>query len=143
MNMNRRFNATRIGRPLALAMAVGASTLMTSALPAFAQTQPAPPDATAPQSSEPLTTPLPEVWNSAWDADGYDRLHYVIGTVASFSPYRLLVARGTGVTTAVDLKKGTVIRPIGLTLSPGERVAVIGYWSKGTFIADRIVLRQG
>jgi len=142
MNTKLRFNVTRIGQPVALAMAVGMSALVTSAAPAFAQTQPAPPDTVAPQNSEPLTTPLPDVWNSAWDSDGYDRLHYVIGTVASFSPYRLLVARGAGVTTEIDLKKGTVIRPMGLTLSPGERVAVVGYWSKGTFIADRIVLRQ-
>ena len=92
--------------------------------------------------SQPLTGPLPDAWDTAWDTGTYDRLHYVIGTVASFTPYRLSIARLNGETTQIDLKKGTIIRPLGLDLSPGEHVAVVGYWSKGTFIANRVVLRR-
>jgi hypothetical protein len=40
----------------------------------------------------------------------------------------------------VDLKQGTTIRPTGSTPASGQRVAVFGYWSNGTFIADRVVL---
>jgi hypothetical protein len=86
--------------------------------------------------------PLPDAWNAAWDNGTFDQRHYVIGTVASFSAYRLLVARPDGVTMQIDLKKGTIIRPEGLDLAPGEHVAVVGYWSKGTFIANRVVLRR-
>jgi hypothetical protein len=42
----------------------------------------------------------------------------------------------------VDLKNGTIIRPEGTSLVAGMRVAIFGYWSKGTFIANRVVLRQ-
>jgi hypothetical protein len=67
--------------------------------------------------------------------------HVLVGTVASFAPYRLLLARGPNRTTQVDLHDGTVIEPTGTSLTPGMHVLVRGYWSKGTFIANRIVLR--
>jgi len=42
----------------------------------------------------------------------------------------------------IDLKNGTVILPTGATPSPSQRVAVIGYYSKRTFIANRVILRN-
>jgi hypothetical protein len=82
-------------------------------------------------------------WNAAWDAGTYDQHHVLIGTVADFKPYRMLLqpVDPDGHATKVDLKNGTVIRPDGTQLSPGMRVAVMGYWSKGTFIANRVILR--
>ncbi|HTW84343.1 MAG TPA: hypothetical protein VMD91_09775 [Candidatus Sulfotelmatobacter sp.] len=82
-------------------------------------------------------------WQTTWDAGNYDRHHVLIGTVADSKPYRLLLspADPTDHETMVDLKDGTVIRPDGTTLVPGMRVAVMGYWSKGTFIANRVILR--
>ena len=82
-------------------------------------------------------------WNPAWETGNYDRHHVLIGTIADFKPYRMLLqpADPNGNATTVDLKNGTVIRPDGTTLSPGMRVAVMGYWSKGTFIANRVILR--
>jgi hypothetical protein len=80
-------------------------------------------------------------WSPAWNNGNYDRRHVLIGTVASFQPYRLLLSRANGETVQIDLKNGTVIRPEGTNLASGERVAVMGYWSKGTFIANRVILR--
>ncbi len=41
----------------------------------------------------------------------------------------------------IDLKNGTVILPTGATPMPNEHVAVTGYWSNGTFIANRVIIR--
>jgi hypothetical protein len=72
----------------------------------------------------------------------YDSVEHLLrGTVASFSPYRVLLARDDRETTEVDLKKGTVIEPVGTSITPGMHLAVHGYWSKGVFIADRVTLR--
>ena len=65
----------------------------------------------------------------------------VLGTIAGFTPYRFTVMRNNGVVQTVDLKNGSIIRPTGATPSPGEHVALIGYYSNGTFIANRVVLR--
>jgi hypothetical protein len=82
-------------------------------------------------------------WMPGWDKGNYDRHHVLLGTVADFKPYRLLLSSNDGgQTTQVDLKNGTVIRPEGTTLTSGMRVAVMGYWSKGTFIANRVILRD-
>jgi hypothetical protein len=84
-------------------------------------------------------------WNTAWDTGTYDRHHVLLGVITDSKPYRLLLAPADpdGHATMVDLKNGTIIRPDGATLVPGMNVAVLGYWSKGTFIANRIVLRAG
>jgi len=113
-------------RPLALTLALfgAVGAFATQAAPASAQAS------------------LYERWNAQWDAGSYDHHHLLVGTIASFTPYRLLLSRDQGgETTRVDLKHGTTIRPEGMSLSPGEHIAVMGYWSKGTFIANRIVLR--
>ncbi len=67
--------------------------------------------------------------------------HEVRGTIASASPYRVLLARRGGSTIEVDLVHGTVIAPIGTNLTPGMRIVAHGHWSKGTFIAERVALR--
>jgi hypothetical protein len=79
-------------------------------------------------------------WQSTWDTGSYDRNHMLLGTVGSFQAYRLTLTNSTGDSMTIDLKPGTVIRPNGLTPSSGQRVAVFGYWSNGTFIANRVVL---
>jgi hypothetical protein len=80
-------------------------------------------------------------WQPAWDQYRYDHHHVILGMVTAFSPYRLTIQRHNGVVQTIDLKNGTVIYPNGATPSTGERAAVLGYWSNGTFIANRVVLR--
>jgi hypothetical protein len=89
-------------------------------------------------------TPPPRYdrWQAAWDRYEYDRAHVVLGTVANFQPFRLSVARHDGVVQTIDLKHGTIILPTGATPSNTQRVAVVGYYSKGTFIANRVILRN-
>lgn len=87
------------------------------------------------------TVPVYDVWQPDWDQYRYDKRHVVLGTVTDFSPYRLTVQRRNGNVMTIDLKNGTVIRPTGATPTMGQRAAVIGYWSNGTFIANRVVLR--
>jgi hypothetical protein len=53
----------------------------------------------------------------------------------------LTVARRNGMVQTIDLKHGTVIYPTGATPTQGERVALVGYYSSGTFIANRVILR--
>lgn len=81
-------------------------------------------------------------WQPGWDQGQYDRNHVIIGTVTNFQPFRLQVARPNGTVQMIDLKNGTRIFPRGETPSTNQRVAVTGYYSNGTFIADRVVLRD-
>ncbi len=90
----------------------------------------------------PHHVPLYRTWQPGWDSDHFDRHHVILGTVASFAPYRLQVARRDGVVQQIDLKNGTVILPTGATPTSTQRVAVIGYYSRGTFIANRVLLRN-
>ena len=80
-------------------------------------------------------------WQAAWDRYEYDRHHVILGTVTNFAPYRLQIARRNGNVQMIDLKNGTVILPTGATPTVNERVAVVGYYSKGTFIANRLIIR--
>jgi hypothetical protein len=80
-------------------------------------------------------------WQPGWDQYHYDRHHVILGRVADFTPYRLTVAQHDGNVQTVDLKHGTVIYPTGATPTQGERVALVGYYSNGTFIANRVVIR--
>jgi hypothetical protein len=84
--------------------------------------------------------PAYERWQASWDSYQYDRHHVILGTVAAFEPFRLEVARRDGVVQMIDLKNGTVILPTGATPTTNQRVAVLGYYSKGTFIANRVIL---
>jgi hypothetical protein len=80
-------------------------------------------------------------WQPEWDNNKYDKKHVVLGEVANFTPYRLTIARRNGQQQTVDLKNGTLIYPTGATPTQGERAALVGYYSNGTFIANRVVLR--
>jgi hypothetical protein len=80
-------------------------------------------------------------WQPQWDRFQYDRHHVVLGQVLHFRPYRVEIQTPDGDIQTIDLKNGTVIHPIGATPVRGDRIAVYGYWSNGTFIANGIVLR--
>ncbi len=80
-------------------------------------------------------------WQPGWDTYQYDRHHVILGTVSAFAPYRLTITRRNGNVQTIDLKHGTVIYPTGATPTQGERAAVVGYYSNGTFIANRVILR--
>jgi hypothetical protein len=130
---------------------------MTIASPAFAQQGPAPaaaPDPNAPMPVQPVPpapgqvgptidangTPLYTSWQTGWDTDTFDHHHVILGVVADFKPFRLQVSRPDGPTQTIDLKQGTTILPGGMTPMPNQKVAVIGYYSNGTFIANRVIL---
>jgi hypothetical protein len=80
-------------------------------------------------------------WQPQWDHYHYDRRHVILGEVIRFRPYRVEIRTHEGNIRTIDLKGGTVIHPTGATPMRGDRIAVYGYWSNGTFIADGIVLR--
>jgi len=117
----------RIG---ALALLVAMSSA--AALPALAQDV----------EFGPHHVPLYRSWQPGWDAGRFDRRHVILGTVVRFAPYRLSIARRDGVVQQIDLKNGTVILPTGATPTATQRVAVVGYYSRGTFIANRVMLHN-
>lgn len=81
-------------------------------------------------------------WQPGWDAYQYDRGHVLLGRVSAFTPYRLSIMRHNGNVQTIDLKHGTEIYPTGATPTPGEHVALVGYYSNGTFIANRVIIRM-
>jgi hypothetical protein len=93
------------------------------------------------QTYHPYAIPSYSTWQAQWDQDQYDRRHVILGMVVGFQPYRLQVQRRDGFVQGLDLKNGTVILPTGATPTPGERVAVVGYYSRGTFIVNRLIIR--
>ena len=88
----------------------------------------------------PHGVPVYQEWQPGWDHYRFDRRHVILGTVANFEPYRLQVARRNGNMQMIDLKNGTVILPTGATPMQNERVAIVGYYSHGTFIANRVII---
>jgi hypothetical protein len=84
--------------------------------------------------------PTYTTWQSDWNNNQYDKRHVILGTVADFKPFRLEVSRANGPTQTIDLKQGTTILPTGMTPMPNQQVAVVGYYSNGTFIANRVIL---
>jgi hypothetical protein len=97
----------------------------------------------APMNGGPMNRPaVYNSWQPAWDQGQFDRNHVILGTVSNFQPFRLQVARTNGTVQTIDLKNGTRILPRGETPSTNEHVAVIGYYSNGTFIANRVILRD-
>ena len=80
-------------------------------------------------------------WQPRWDRFQYDRRHVILGSVVRFRPYRVTIERPDGNVQTIDLKNGTVIHPIGATPQRGDRIAIYGYYSNGTFIANGMVLR--
>jgi hypothetical protein len=79
----------------------------------------------------------------SWAAPYYDVSSHVLrGVITNAAPYRITLQLGrNGRTLAIDLKNGTTISPTGTTLTPGMHVRIHGYWSNGTFIANRVRLR--
>ncbi len=103
---------------------------ISTAAPVAAQTWP---------DGTPMTTYTS--WQSQWDGNDFDKQHVVLGSVSNFTPYRLTIARADGQQQTIDLKNGTLIYPKGATPTQGERAALVGYYSNGTFIANRVILR--
>ena len=127
-------------RSLAAAGAL-ALAAATTATPALAQMGPGPgPDSGAAPVTGPNGVPGYTTWQTGWDNDQYDNKHVILGVVADFKPFRLEVSRRDGPTQTIDLKQGTTILPTGMTPMPNQRVAVVGYYSNGTFIANRVIL---
>jgi hypothetical protein len=118
-------------RVLALMLLVAVGFAMTPVAPASAQIA---------VEIGPHGVPIYREWQPAWDRFEFDRRHIIVGTVASFEPFRLQVARPNGTVQMIDLKNGTVILPTGATPMTNERVALVGYYSRGTFIANRVVI---
>ncbi|HEY2474816.1 MAG TPA: hypothetical protein VGI19_08425 [Candidatus Cybelea sp.] len=97
--------------------------------------------AIAPATAQDYGMPGYTTWQPDWDTYHYDKHHVMLGTVTDFSPYRLTVMRHNGVVQTVDLKHGTIIYPTGATPTQGERVSLVGYYSNGTFVVNRVILR--
>ena len=119
-------------RPL-ITLGIFAAALGAATLPASAQ-----------MTYRSAMNPGPGVrqWQPGWDEGRYDRQHVILGTVSNFQPFRLQVARQNGTVQTIDLKQGTRIFPRGETPAVNERVAVSGYYSNGTFIANRVILHD-
>ena len=98
-------------------------------------------DAPPPPPDYDTSAPTYTTWQPAWDTYQFDRRHVMLGTVQAFSPYRLTVLRRNGDVQTVDLKNGTIIYPTGATPTTGERVSLVGYYSNGTFIVNRVIIR--
>ena len=119
-----------------------ATTFATSALPVAAQDGMGDHGAYREPAVGPNGVPMYRHWQASWDENQFDRRHVILGTVSRFQPFRLQVARRDGDVETIDLKNGTVILPTGITPSMNQRVAVIGYYSNGTFIANRVIVRD-
>jgi hypothetical protein len=138
--MSIKHTAVEIIRPAILGLAIfGASSAVVHAQPAQSSM-----DSCGPSSWSSFDPQYNNVdsWQSGWDSGNYDRNHMILGTVGAFSDYRLTLNSAQGDTMKIDLKNGTVIRPTGGKPTPGQRAAVFGYWSNGTFIANRVILRR-
>jgi hypothetical protein len=94
------------------------------------------------QMNAPDGVPAYRTWQQSWNNGQFDRRHVILGTVSDFKPYRLTVARSNGMVQTIDLKNGTSIFPTGMTPTTNQPVAVVGYYSNGTFIANRVILHQ-
>jgi len=112
-----------------------AASLTTAAVPASAQT-------VVTVQVDANGVPAYDRWQTEWDRYHFDRRHVILGSVTNFAPYRLQIVRRNGDVQNVDLKNGTVILPTGATPTQGEHVAIIGYYSKGTFIVSRLLIRS-
>ncbi|MGH7662171.1 MAG: hypothetical protein ACRENA_14795 [Vulcanimicrobiaceae bacterium] len=75
-------------------------------------------------------------WDDRWHRPD---VHQLSGVVSRFGGFDMTV-RVEGSPLPVRLHQGTIINPTGLTLKPGMRVRVFGFWNDGRFQAERIVL---
>ena len=87
------------------------------------------------------STPNYTRWQARWDAAAFHNKHVIVGEVIDFRPFRVRLRRSNGTTQMVDLKHGTTILPTGATPTPGEHVALVGYYSRGTFVVNRLIIR--
>jgi hypothetical protein len=71
--------------------------------------------------------------------DRYARAYNLQGVVAGFVPYHMTI-RIHDDFYRVALHDGTIIKPVGITLTPSMIVHVDGYWSGATFVANKIVV---
>ncbi len=97
-----------------------------------------------PAAAQPFSDPsIPNYtrWQARWDRAAFRNRHVIVGEVIDFHPYRVRLRRSNGITQGVDLKHGTIILPTGATPTPGERVALVGYYSQGTFVVNRLIIR--
>lgn len=153
--MSKTFTALEIFRPVALGLGIFGATAAIGAAqvtnPCATQSTTTPAGTTTtttmntPYGPQTWTTFDPSynnvmAWQTTWDTGSYDRNHMMIGTVGKFTKDRLTLENASGDTRVVDLKEGTVIEPTGATPTAGQKAAIFGYWSNGTFIANRIVL---
>lgn len=98
--------------------------------------------AALPASAQAVNGPAYRRWQLSWDQGRFDAHHVILGTVTRFQPFRLQVARRNGNVETIDLKPGTRIFPRGATPATNQRVAVVGYYSNGTFVANRVILHD-
>ena len=138
--MSKKTTAIEIIRPLAVGIGIFAATAAIGAAQAPNPCAPAMPPTASNWSTFDPTYNSVDAWQSTWDTGAYDRYHELLGTVGKFTANRLTITSVQGDTMIVDLKEGTVIRPTGSTPTAGQRVAIFGYWSNGTFIANRVIL---
>jgi hypothetical protein len=75
----------------------------------------------------------------SYDHERYSRAYDLQGVVTFSEPYHMRVRIHDDI-YAVTLHDGTIIKPTGITLTPTMVVHVAGYWSDGTFIANRIIV---
>ena len=71
--------------------------------------------------------------------DRYARAYNLQGVVAGFVPDHMTI-RIHDDFYRVALHDGTIIKPVGITLTPSMIVHVDGYWSGATFVANKIVV---
>lgn len=76
----------------------------------------------------------------AFDPDERFAKAYVLQGVVTYSvPFHMNIRIHDDV-YPIALHQGTIIKPTGITLAPSMVVNVAGYWSGGTFVANRIVV---
>ncbi|MBV8165029.1 MAG: hypothetical protein JOZ91_12270 [Candidatus Eremiobacteraeota bacterium] len=71
--------------------------------------------------------------------DRYAGAYNLQGVVTGFVPYHMTI-RIHDDFYPVALHDGTIIKPVGITLTPSMIVHVDGYWSGATFVANKIVV---
>jgi hypothetical protein len=138
--MSKKSITIEIIRPLAVGIGIFAATAAIGAAQVANPCAPSMPATGSNWSSFDPAYNTVDTWQPTWDTGAYDRNHELLGTVGKFTKDRLTITSAQGDTMVVDLKEGTVIRPTGSTPTAGQRVAIFGYWSNGTFIANRIIL---
>jgi hypothetical protein len=77
--------------------------------------------------------------NAFEDDNRFVAQHDVQGVITYFNRFNMTV-RVNGEAYPVVLHQGTIIRPTGATLVPSMVVNISGYWSAGTFFANRIIV---